>query len=135
GHYPTRREVGRGGRGVVCQARHRGLRRLVALKTILAGGFASEVQRQRFRREAELAARVQHPHIVQVYEVGLHDGHPFLVMEWVDGGTLADWLDGEPWPPHAAAHLVETLARAIDAAHRGGGGPPRSQAPHAPPGA
>jgi WD40 repeat protein len=87
---------------------------------ILAGGFASEAQRQRFHREAELAARVQHPHIVQVYEVGLHDGRPFLAMEWVDGGTLADRLRGDPWPPRAAANLVETLARAIDVAHRKG---------------
>ena len=120
GQYVVLGEVGRGGMGVVYQARHRDLRRLVALKMILAGGFASEAQRQRFRREAELAARVQHPHIVQVYEVGLHDGRPFLAMEWVDGGTLADRLGGDPWPPHAAAGLVETLARAIDVAHRRG---------------
>src|SRR5262249_19188951 len=115
-----RGEVGRRGMGRVAQARNRALRRLVALKMILAGGFASEVQRQRFRREAELAARVQHPHIIQVYEVGLHDGRPFLAMEWVDGGTLADRLGGDPWPPHAAAGLDETLARAIDVAHRKG---------------
>ena len=120
GQYVILGEVGRGGMGVVYQARHRDLRRLVALKMILAGGFASEVQRQRFRREAELAARVQHPHIVQVYEVGLHDGGPFLAMEWVAGGTLADRLGGDPWPPHAAAGLIETLARAIDVAHRNG---------------
>lgn len=119
GQYVVLGEVGRGGMGVVYQARHRDLRRLVALKMILAGGFASETQRQRFRREAELAARVQHPHIVQVYEVGLHDGRPFLAMEWVDGGTLADRL-GDPWPPHAAAGLVESLARAINVAHRKG---------------
>ena len=120
GLYVVLSEVGRGGMGVVYQARHRELRRLVALKMILAGGFASEAQRQRFRREAELAARVQHPHIVQVYEVGLHDGRPFLAMEWVDGGTLTDRLGGDPWPPRAAAGLVESLARAIDAAHRKG---------------
>ncbi len=120
GQYVILGEVGRGGMGVVYQARHRDLRRLVALKMILAGGFASETQRQRFRREAELAARVQHPHIVQVYEVGLHDGRPFLAMEWVDGGTLADRLGGDPWPPRAAASLVESLARAINVAHRKG---------------
>ncbi len=120
GQYVILGEVGRGGMGVVYQARHRELRRMVALKMILAGGFASEVQRQRFRREAELAARVQHPHIVQVYEVGLHDGRPFLAMEWVAGGSLADRLGSDPWPPHAAAGLIETLARAIDVAHRNG---------------
>jgi hypothetical protein len=120
GKYIILREVGRGGMGVVYQARHRELRRLVALKMILAGEFASEAQRQRFRREAELAARVQHPNIVQVYEVGLHDGRPFLAMEWVDGGTLADRLGGEAWAPNEAARFVETLVRAIDAAHRRG---------------
>jgi eukaryotic-like serine/threonine-protein kinase len=120
GEYTILHEVGRGGMGVVYQARHRGLRRLVALKMILAGGFASESQRQRFRREAELAARVQHPNIVQIYEVGVHDGHPFLAMEWVGGGTLAERIGGDPWPPGEAARLVETLARAIDVAHRQG---------------
>jgi WD40 repeat protein len=120
GQYVVLGEVGRGGMGVVYQARHRDLRRKVALKMILAGGFASEVQRQRFRREAELAARVQHPHIVQVYEVGLHDGRPFIAIEWVAGGSLSDRLGGDPWPPHAAAGLIETLARAIDVAHQSG---------------
>jgi eukaryotic-like serine/threonine-protein kinase len=120
GQYVVLGEVGRGGMGVVYQARHRDLRRLVALKMILAGGFASEVQRQRFRREAELAARVQHPHIVQIYEVGLHDGRPFLAMEWVAGGSLAGRLGDDPWPPHAAAGLIETLAQAIDVAHQSG---------------
>jgi serine/threonine protein kinase len=120
GEYVILREVGRGGMGVVYQARHRELHRTVALKMILAGGFASEEHRARFRREAELAARVEHPSIVQIHEVGTHDGHPFLVMEWVDGGTLAAQLGGEAWPPHQAAGLVEMLARAIDAAHRRG---------------
>src|SRR5262249_17925324 len=118
--YVILHEVGRGGMGVVYQAQHRGLRRMVALKMILAGGVASEGQRHRFRREAGLAARVQHPNIVQVYEGGLHEGRPFVAMEWVDGGTLADRLGGEAWPPGAAAGFVETLARAIDAAHRRG---------------
>src|SRR5262249_22021665 len=120
GDYTILGEVGRGGMGVVYQARHRGLRRLVALKMILAGGFAGEAQRQRFRREAELTARVQHPNIVQIFEVGVHDGRPFLAMEWVGDGTLADRIGGDPWPPRDAAHLVETVARAIDVAHRHG---------------
>ena len=103
--------------GVVYQARHRGLRRLAALKMVLAGEFASPVQGLRFRLEAELAARVRHPNIVQVYEIGSCDGRPFLAMEWADGGSLADRLDGTPWPPGEAAALIETLARAIDVAH------------------
>jgi eukaryotic-like serine/threonine-protein kinase len=120
GDYLILREVGRGGMGVVYHAQHRGLRRMVALKMILAGGFASEAQRERFRREAELAARVQHPNIVQVYDVGLHDGRPFLAMEWVAGGTLADRRGGEPWPAREAAGFLESVARAIEAAHQRG---------------
>lgn len=117
GDYEILAEVGRGGMGVVYQARHRGLRRLVALKMILAGEFASPVQELRFRLEAELAARVGHHNFVQIYEIGSCDGRPFLAMEWVEGGSLANRLDGTPWPPGEAAALIETLARAIDVAH------------------
>jgi serine/threonine-protein kinase len=120
GDYDIEAEVGRGGMGVVYKARHRSLHRLAALKMVLAGEFASATQQLRFRLEAELAARVQHPNIVQLYEIGTHDGRPFLAMEWVEGGSLADRLDGKPWPPGEAAALVETLARAIHVAHREG---------------
>src|SRR5260370_21837186 len=87
---------------------------------VLAGEFASSTQELRCRLEAELAARMQHPNIVQLYEIGVHEGRPFLAMEWVDGGSLADRLDGKPWPPAEAAQLIETLARAIHAAHSEG---------------
>lgn len=117
GEYTVLREVGRGGMGVVYQARHRSLGRLVALKMILAGEFASESQRQRFRREAELAARVQHPNIVQIYEVGVLDGRPFLALEYVEGGTLDDRQRQRPLSFHVSAALVETLARAVHHAH------------------
>src|SRR6516165_2047928 len=117
GDYDILAEVGRGGMGVVYKARHRSLNRLVALKMVLAGEFASPTQELRFRLEAELAARVQHPNIVQVYEIGSYDGRPFLALEWVEGGSLANRLDGKPWPPSEAASLIETLARAIDVAH------------------
>ena len=117
GDYDILAEVGRGGMGVVYKARHRGLHRLAALKMVLAGEFASPAQELRFRLEAELAARVQHPNIVQVYEIGSYQGRPFLALEWVEGGSLADRLDGKPWPPGEAASLVETLARAIHVAH------------------
>ncbi|MGO9583399.1 MAG: protein kinase domain-containing protein [Acidimicrobiales bacterium] len=120
GPYLILREVGRGGMGVVYQARHGELGRLVALKMILAGEFASEGQRQRFHREAELAARVQHPQIVQVYEVAVYQGRPYVVLEWCDGGSLADRVLSEGWPPHSAAGLVATLAEAIAAAHQCG---------------
>jgi WD40 repeat protein/tRNA A-37 threonylcarbamoyl transferase component Bud32 len=106
--------------GVVYKARHRSLRRLAALKMILAGEFASSDQELRFRLEAELAARVQHPNIVQVYEIGSYEGRPFLALEWVEGGSLSSRLDGKPWPPGEAATLIETLARAIDVAHNEG---------------
>ena len=99
------------------KARHRGLHRLAALKMVLAGEFASPAQERRFRLEAELAARVQHPNIVQIYEIGSYQGHPFLAMEWVEGGSLANRLDGQSWRPGEAASLLETLARAIHVAH------------------
>lgn len=117
GDYDILAEVGRGGMGVVYKARHRGLHRLAALKMVLAGEFASSVQELRFRLEAELAARMHHPNIVQVYEIGNYQGRPFLVLEWIEGGSLANRLDGKPWPPGEAAALIETLARAIDVAH------------------
>src|SRR5262249_19304448 len=88
GDYDILAEGGRGGRGVVYQARHRGLRRLVALKMVLSGEFTSPTQELRFLLEAELAARVQHPNIVQVYEIGSYQGRPFLALEWVEGGSL-----------------------------------------------
>src|SRR5262249_33977534 len=105
--------------GVVYRARQVSLNRVVALKMILSDRCASPEQHLRLRLEAELAARVQHPNIVQVFEVGAHDGRPFLVMEWVGGGSLAARLDG-PWRPQDAARLVETLAGAIHAAHEHG---------------
>jgi WD40 repeat protein/serine/threonine protein kinase len=117
GDYDILTEVGRGGMGVVYKARHRRLNRLTALKMVLAGEFASPTQELRFRLEAELAARVQHPNIVQVYEIGSYEGRPFLALEWFEGGSLADRLDGKPWAPRDAAALLETLARAIDIAH------------------
>jgi tRNA A-37 threonylcarbamoyl transferase component Bud32 len=120
GEYDILAEVGRGGMGVVYKARRRGLHRLVALKVALSGPFASPAQRSRFRLEAELAARVRHPNVVQVYEVGTHEGRNFLTMEWVEGGTLADRLDGRPWPAAEAARLVETVARGVHGAHSQG---------------
>src|SRR5262245_18903953 len=120
GDYETLEEVGRGGMGVVYKAWHRGLHRLAALKMVLAGEFASPAQELRFRLEAELAARVQHPNIVHVYEVGSYQGHPFLALEWVEGGNLANRLDGNPWAPGEAASLLETLARAVHVAHAEG---------------
>jgi serine/threonine protein kinase len=89
----------------------------VALKVILAGAHAGTEQRDRFRREAEAAARLSHPNIVQVYEVGEHDGRPYCALEYVEGGSLARRLAAGALPPDGAARLVEVLARAVQHAH------------------
>ena len=119
-NYEILGELGRGGMGVVYKARHIQLNRQVALKMILAGIHAGPQAQARFRIEAETAARLQHPHIVQIYEVGEADGKPFLSLEFVTGGTLADKLDGTPWPARPAAQMVESLARAMHVAHLAG---------------
>ncbi len=115
--YEIIRELGRGGMGVVYEARHRKLNRLVALKMILAGGHAGPDAVARFRTEAEAIARLQHPNIVQIHEVGEQDGLPYFSLEFCGGGSLEKKLNGTPLPPREAAALVETLARAMQAAH------------------
>jgi WD40 repeat protein len=106
--------------GVVYQAQQTALGRTVALKMILAGAHAGTEERRRFQAEAEAAARLQHPNIVQVYEVGEAGGLPYFSLEFCPGGSLADRLRGEPLPPMEAARLTETLARAVQAAHLAG---------------
>jgi tRNA A-37 threonylcarbamoyl transferase component Bud32 len=110
--------LGRGGMGVVYKARHQRLNRLVALKMILASGHAGEAELARFRTEAEAVARLRHPGVVQIYDVGEHNGLPYLALEYCEGGSLAGRLAGTPLPPAQAAALVEQLARAVDAAHQ-----------------
>jgi eukaryotic-like serine/threonine-protein kinase len=112
--------LGRGGMGVVYKARQRALDRVVAVKMILAGAHAGPEELGRFRREAATIARLHHPHIVHIYEVGEQNGQPFCALEFVEGGSLARNLNGTPQPPRLAAQLVETLARAIHAAHQAG---------------
>jgi serine/threonine protein kinase len=118
--YKIEKELGRGGMGVVYQARQLSLDRPVALKMLLSGYHANEIARVRFQREAEAAARLAHPNVVRIYEVGTHDGWPFFSMELIDGGTLADRLHEGPLSPRAAAELVGTLARAVFVAHEAG---------------
>jgi uncharacterized protein with WD repeat len=118
--YEILDELGRGGMGVVYKARQIALKRLVALKMILSGAHAGPQELARFRTEAEAVARLQHPNIVQIYEVGEHEGRPFFSLEFVAGGSLASRLDGTPWPIGQAVRLVETLARAVHTAHLGG---------------
>jgi tetratricopeptide (TPR) repeat protein len=115
--YEILAEVGRGGMGVVYQARQTKLDRPVALKMILSGSLAGEAEVARFRTEAEAIARLSHPNIVQIYEVGEAEGRPFFSLEYLEGGSLADQLDGTPWPAQRAAALIETLARAMHVAH------------------
>jgi formylglycine-generating enzyme required for sulfatase activity len=103
--------------GVVYQARHLKLNRPVALKMILAGSHAGAADLARFQTEAEAIARLQHPNIVQVYEVGEHEGKPYFSLEFCGGGSLEKTLAGTPLPPKEAASLVETMARAMQAAH------------------
>jgi serine/threonine protein kinase/tetratricopeptide (TPR) repeat protein len=115
--YAILGELGRGGMGVVYHARHVELKRDVALKMVLAGIHADENEIERFRIEAEAIARLQHPNIVQVYEIGSHDGCPYLALEYVNGPSLQDLLARCKPSMKSTARLVETLARAMHHAH------------------
>jgi hypothetical protein len=106
--------------GVVYKARQVSLNRAVALKMILAGSHAGPAERTRFKAEAEAVAKLQHPNIVAVYEVGEHDGHPFLSLEFCPGGSLDKKLQGTPLAAAEAARLAECLARAMHFAHQKG---------------
>ncbi|HJZ55983.1 MAG TPA: protein kinase, partial [Gemmataceae bacterium] len=116
--YELLEPIGRGGMGVVYKARQAKLNRVVALKMVLGGQRANTKQLIRFLAEAEAAAAVKHPHVVQVFEFGDADGRPFLAMEYLPGGTLTERLkaDGR-LAPRAAADLVGRLAAAVQAAH------------------
>jgi tRNA A-37 threonylcarbamoyl transferase component Bud32 len=112
--------LGRGGMGLVFKARQKALKRDVALKIVLSGAHAGAEERARFRTEAEAVARLGHPGIVQIYEVGEPAGCPYLALEFVGGGSLAQQLDGTPMPPRRAAQLLLDLARASQHAHEQG---------------
>jgi tetratricopeptide (TPR) repeat protein len=111
--------LGYGGMGIVYRAWQANLHRVVALKIARIGEHHKE-ELARFRTEAEAVARLQHPNIVQIYEVGENNGRSFLALEYVDGGSLAQKLDGTPWPGPKAATIVQTLARVIQYAHSRG---------------
>ena len=115
--YEIMAELGRGGMGVVYQARQTKLNRLVALKMILHASHASTSELVRFLAEGEAVAQLQHPNIVQIHEIGQQAGLPYFSLEYVEGGTLAQRLQGGPLPPREAARLAETLARAMAYAH------------------
>jgi tetratricopeptide (TPR) repeat protein len=118
--YEILSQLGRGGMGVVYKAWHVPLKRLVAVKMLRSPEDAEPHELTRFRQEAEAIARLHHPHIVQIHEVGEQHGRPYLTLEYVEGGSLADRLDGTPWPARPAAELIQTLAQAIQHAHERG---------------
>ncbi len=118
--YKILGELGRGGLAVVYLAEDEQLHRRVALKMLLAGKLASDVLLRRMEVEGEAIARLQHPHIVQIFEVGQHDGHPYLVLEYANAGTLAQWMRRQPQSPRLAARLVQQLARTVQFAHDNG---------------
>jgi hypothetical protein len=115
--YELLGELGHGGMGVVYKARQLSLDRLVALKMIRDGVLATAEQRLRFQAEARAVARLQHPNVVQIYEIAEQDGRPYFSLELVEGGNLAQRVAVVPLPPSDAARLVETLARAMHHAH------------------
>jgi serine/threonine protein kinase len=118
--YEILREIGRGGMGVVFQARQVKLERMVALKMIRGYLDADAAERERFLREAQALARMQHPNIVQVFDVGEHNSQPYYASELVSGGNLARYIAGQPQPARLAARLIQTLAWAVQHAHEQG---------------
>jgi serine/threonine protein kinase len=116
--YLVEGTLGKGGMAVVYRARQLAADRVVALKMIRAGWAAAPTAWERFQREARAVARLSHPNIVQVYEMGVADGQPYLALQLMPGGSLAARLRGRPFPARQAAELVQTLAHAIQEAHQ-----------------
>jgi serine/threonine protein kinase len=120
GAYAIELELGRGGMGVVYKARDQVLKRVVALKVVLSGAHLSAEERQRFQTEVEASARLQHPNIVGVYEVGEDDGKPFMAMEFCQGGSLQEYVEDLPQEPRLASEMVVSIAEALQHAHNAG---------------
>ena len=122
GEYLVLGEIASGGMGVVYRARQTSLQRKVALKMIRAGQFASTSELQRFRTEAEAVARLDHPNIVPIYEVGQHEGQMYVSMKLIEGESLAELLADSPsaLSNRAAAKLLSKITRAIHHAHQRG---------------
>jgi tetratricopeptide (TPR) repeat protein/tRNA A-37 threonylcarbamoyl transferase component Bud32 len=118
--YEILAELGRGGMGVVYKARDLKLNRIVALKMILSGEYASPAELTRFLAEAEAVAQLQHPNIIQIHEIGRHGELPYFTLEYIEGGSLAARARENPLPPGEAAAVVEQLARGVGFAHAKG---------------
>ncbi|NLF09603.1 MAG: serine/threonine protein kinase, partial [Pirellulaceae bacterium] len=120
GPYELVREVGRGGMGVVYEARQKGLDRSVAVKMILAGNLASPEIVRRFQAEAKAAARLRHPNIVHIHDVGRVDGQDFFVMEYIEGQSLEKLIADGTVEPARAVRLMTAVARAVEHLHQHG---------------
>jgi hypothetical protein len=120
GDYELLEEIARGGMGVVYRARHLKLDRIVAVKMILAGQFATKQIIQRFRGEVTAAALLQHPNIVAIHDVGIHDGQHYFSMDYVEGQNLSQLVGTRPLPSAKAARYVKLIAEAIRYAHQQG---------------
>jgi WD40 repeat protein/tRNA A-37 threonylcarbamoyl transferase component Bud32 len=120
GDYDLLSEVARGGMGVIYKARQRSLDRIVAIKVLASGEFASPEYVRRFRAEAEAAARLQHPNIVAVHEVGQHEGVRYFSMDFVEGPNLTRFMGGRSLAPERAAKVLKTLSEAVQYAHQQG---------------
>jgi serine/threonine protein kinase len=118
--YEVLGKLGRGGMGVVYKARDRALGRFVAIKMIIAGAHAAEEELARFRGEAQAIASLHHPHVVRIHSWGEYNGLPYIVLEYVEGGSLAEFLRGQVQSPQEAARLVLLLAGAVHDAHKCG---------------
>ena len=113
GDYDLIEEIARGGMGIVYKARQRNLGRIVAVKMILAGPFAGQEFVQRFRTESAAAAILQHPNIVAIHAVGVHEDQHYFSMDYVDGPNLAQRVGQQPLPASQAARYVERIAAAM----------------------
>ncbi len=120
GRYEITEEVGRGGMGVVYKAWDPQLKRPVAIKMVLHGIWSRGQERKRFQSESEMIARLHHPNIMQIHEVGMHDGLPYLALEWIEGGSLSQWLQQHKPTTNEAAALTARLATVMHYAHSQG---------------
>ena len=110
-------ELGRGGMGVVYKAKQKGLNRLVAIKMVLGGEHVGEMGLARFKTEGEAVASIQHPNIVQIYEVGDQNGLPYFSLEYIEGGSLQQKIDGKPQAPRQGAEIIHQLALGMQSVH------------------